>query len=284
MALDAAPVVAPAPAGRAGRDLPAAIAVSLGLGAVVLASLYLYKPAFLAVLVVSVLVGLWELTQALAAAHHRVGLLPLAVGGTAAVCLSYVAGSEGMVVALLLTGAAVVVARLPEGRDRVLPDVAAGLLTLVWVPGLASFAALLLIPADGADRVVAFIATVVCSDVAGYAAGVLAGRHPMAPRISPKKSWEGFVGSLVACAGGGALLFALLLHARALDGAGFGLAIAFSATLGDLGESMVKRDIGIKDMGRLLPGHGGLMDRLDSLLPSAPVAYLLLTLFLPHGR
>jgi phosphatidate cytidylyltransferase len=284
VAVDAAPAVAPAPPGRAGRNLPVAIAVGLGLGALVLGTLYLSKPAFLGVLVLAVVLGLWELTQALAAAHHRAPVLPLAVGGAATICVGYVAGTQAGVVALLLTGVAVVVTRLPEGRDQVLSDLAAGLLALVWVPGLALFAALLLAPADGVDRVVAFVATVVCSDVGGYTAGVLVGRHPLAPRISPKKSWEGLGGSLLACAGGGAVFFAALLHANPLEGAGYGLAIALTATLGDLGESMIKRDIGIKDMGRLLPGHGGLMDRLDSLLPSAPVAYLLLSLFVPHGR
>jgi phosphatidate cytidylyltransferase len=120
----------------------------------------------------------------------------------------------------------------------------------------------------------------VCSDVGGYAVGSLIGRHPMAPSVSPKKSWEGFVGSVLACAAGGGILFDQVLHASPTNGVIFGLAVVGTATLGDLGESMVKRDIGVKDMGTLLPGHGGLMDRLDSLLPTAPVAFLLLSLFL----
>ena len=127
----------------------------------------------------------------------------------------------------------------------------------------------------------AFIATVVASDVGGYAAGVMFGKHPMAPSISPKKSWEGFAGSVTLC-----MIVATLLVALALDGPWwgglvFGAAMAVSATVGDLGESLIKRDLGIKDMGNLLPGHGGLMDRLDSLLPSAALAYLLLSLLAP---
>jgi phosphatidate cytidylyltransferase len=129
--------------------------------------------------------------------------------------------------------------------------------------------------------VTAFIATVVASDVGGYAFGVVFGRHLMAPVISPKKSWEGFVGSTLACAACGALTVNLLLHGAWWQGAVFGLATVCTATLGDLGESMIKRDIGIKDMGNLLPGHGGMMDRLDSLLPTAPVAWLLLSAFVP---
>jgi phosphatidate cytidylyltransferase len=149
------------------------------------------------------------------------------------------------------------------------------------VPLLAGFAVLLLVPDDGAVRVIAFIATVIASDVGGYAAGVLFGKHPMAPTISPKKSWEGMAGSVTAC-----MLVATPFVALGLDGPwwggiAFGAALAVSATIGDLGESLIKRDLGIKDMGNLLPGHGGIMDRLDSLLPSAAVAYLLLSVLAP---
>jgi phosphatidate cytidylyltransferase len=123
--------------------------------------------------------------------------------------------------------------------------------------------------------------TVVASDVGGYAAGVLFGKHPMAPSISPKKSWEGLVGSVLACMLAATPMIALGLHGPWWGGAVFGAAVAVSATVGDLAESLIKRDLGIKDMGDLLPGHGGLMDRLDSLLATAVVAYLLLTALAP---
>jgi phosphatidate cytidylyltransferase len=110
---------------------------------------------------------------------------------------------------------------------------------------------------------------------------VLAGRHLLAPHISPKKSWEGLLGSVIACALCGGLILTLLLHAAWWKGVLFGVATVATATIGDLGESMIKRDLGIKDMGNLLPGHGGLMDRLDSLLPTAPVAWALLVVFVP---
>jgi phosphatidate cytidylyltransferase len=135
---------------------------------------------------------------------------------------------------------------------------------------------------DGPRRVLTFMATVVFSDIGGYAAGVLSGgRHKMVPTISPGKSWEGFAGSLVVCMIVGAALTTLLLHAGVGYGVLFGAVMAATATLGDLGESLIKRDIGIKDMGTLLPGHGGLMDRLDSVLISAPVAWLLLRTMVP---
>lgn len=122
---------------------------------------------------------------------------------------------------------------------------------------------------------------VVASDIGGYTAGVLAGAHPMAPSISPKKSWEGFAGSMAAGLVAGGLSVALLLQGRWWLGVLFGAVLVATATAGDLIESTVKRDLGIKDMGHLLPGHGGLMDRLDSLLPSAVVSWLLLSLFVP---
>ena len=270
--------------GRAGRNLPVAIAVGLGLGALILGTLYTVKAAFLGVVVAAILVGLWELVRALHQKEMRAPFVPLAVGTCCLLILAYTSGREAMTVATLLTGLAVVVWRLAEGAHGLLADIAAGLMALAYVPFLAGFAALMLAPHDGSRRVTAFIATVVASDVGGYALGVVAGRHLLAPKISPKKSWEGLVGSVVACAVCGALILTLLLHVAWWKGVLFGLATVASATIGDLGESMIKRDLGIKDMGSVLPGHGGLMDRLDSLLPTAPVAWALLTVFVPvHG-
>ena len=272
---------APPTTGRAGRNLPVAIVVGLALGGLVLGTLYTVKAAFLGVVIAAILVGLWELVRALQQKEMRAPFVPLAVGTCCLLILAYTDGREAMTVAALLTGLAVVVWRLAEGARGLLADIAAGLMALAYVPFLAGFAALMLAPHDGARRVTAFIATVVASDVGGYALGVVAGRHLMAPQISPKKSWEGFVGSVIACALCGGLLLTLLLHVAWWKGVVFGLAVVCSATLGDLGESMVKRDLGIKDMGHLLPGHGGLMDRLDSLLPTAPVAWLLLSQLVP---
>ncbi|MBV9097312.1 MAG: phosphatidate cytidylyltransferase [Frankiaceae bacterium] len=276
--------VAPAPAraGRAGRNLPVAIAVGLALGAVILLTLYLLKPAFLAVVAIAVGIGLWELVSALHERGLRAPVIPLEVGLACILALAYTRGREAMTVAMMLTALAIVVWRAAEGADGMLADIGAGLLVLVYVAFLAGFAALMLAPSDGDRRVTAFIATVVASDVGGYAFGVLFGRHLMAPTVSPKKSWEGLVGSAIACVLCGAILFETLFrHGHWWQGAVFGLGLVASATVGDLGESMIKRDLGIKDMGTLLPGHGGLMDRLDSLLPSAPVAWLLLAAFIP---
>jgi phosphatidate cytidylyltransferase len=137
---------------------------------------------------------------------------------------------------------------------------------------------------DGPRRVLIFVVLTVCSDVGGYFAGILIGRHPMVPTISPKKTWEGFAGSVVTCLAGGAITLPLLLHGHLWQGLVLGAAGAAAATLGDLIESMIKRDLEIKDMGTVFPGHGGAMDRLDSLLVVAPVAWLLMSVFVPHAR
>ncbi|WP_448627383.1 phosphatidate cytidylyltransferase [Geodermatophilus sp. URMC 64] len=266
---------------RAGRDLGAAIGVGLGLGAVIVVSLLVYRPAFLLVLLAAVLVGVVELTRALQAGDFRPPLVPVVVGAVAMTALAWTRGPSGLVVGFLLTVLAVVLWRLGDGPGDYLRDTAAGVLVALYVPFLAGFAVLLLVPDDGVARVLIFIATVVCSDVGGYAAGVLLGKHPMAPSISPKKSWEGMAGSILACVVLATLVLTFAFHAPWWTGLVFGTALAASATIGDLGESLIKRDLGIKDMGHLLPGHGGIMDRLDSLLPSAALAYLLLSVFAP---
>jgi phosphatidate cytidylyltransferase len=133
---------------------------------------------------------------------------------------------------------------------------------------------------QGGDRIVVFVVLTICSDIGGYIAGVLLGKHPIAPRLSPKKSWEGFAGSLLLQAAAGVLLFVYLLEAPWWQGLVTGLVLTITATAGDFVESAIKRDLGVKDMSSLLPGHGGLMDRLDSLLPNAFMCWLLLLVFL----
>jgi len=267
---------------RAGRNLPAAIGVGVLLGAAILASLLIERHWFIAIVSIAMLIGSWEFSQALrAAAGIRVQLIPVLVGGQAIVWLSWPFGVVGIVVPLVLTVLLCLLWRLPGGTDGYLRDVAASALAVVYLPLCGAFAVLLLLPEDGANRVIAFMLGVVASDVGGYAAGVLKGKHPMAPSISPKKSWEGFAGSLIAGVGVGMLSVHFLLDGQVWQGALFGAAIVLTATLGDLVESSIKRDLGIKDMGTLLPGHGGLMDRLDSMLPSAVVAWGMLALFLP---
>jgi len=223
-------------------------------------------------------VGMWEMTRAVAATGARAPLAPLLAGGSAMVGLAWYGGPEALCLGLLLTVLATMVWRLADGPAAYQRDVTAATLIAFYVPFLGGFAALLAaVPADGHLRILVTVAGVVLSDTGGYVAGVFFGRRPMAPSVSPKKSWEGFAGSLTAAAIGGALLLYFLLDVDPWWGAAYGLAIAAAATLGDLAESMLKRDLGIKDMSNLLPGHGGLMDRLDSILLAVPTSYLLLS-------
>jgi phosphatidate cytidylyltransferase len=279
---DPEPDLVPPSSSRAGRNLVAAIGVGLALGGVILAALLLYPPAFLVVLGVAIPVGVVELVRALEAGGARAPLVPLLVGTVAMLALAWTRGADGLVAAFLFTAVAVLLWRLGDGPEGYLRDATTGVFVALYVPLLAGFCVLLLVPEDdGAIRVLAFIATVVGNDVGGYTAGVLWGRHPMAPSVSPKKSWEGMAGSVVACVAVATPIVVLGLGGPWWGGVLLGVALAVTATVGDLGESLIKRDLGIKDMGTLLPGHGGIMDRLDSLLPSAAVAYLLLSWVAP---
>ncbi|MCX4965135.1 phosphatidate cytidylyltransferase [Streptomyces sp. NBC_00654] len=270
---------------RAGRDLRAAIGVGVGLGAVIVASLFIVQAVFVGVIVVAVVVGLWELTSRL---EERKGikapLVPLAVGGAAMVVAGYARGAEGAWVAMALTALAVLVWRMTQPPEGYLKDVTAGVFAAFYVPFLATFVAMLLTADDGPQRVLTFLLLTVVSDTGAYAVGWRFGKNKLAPRISPGKTREGLLGAVAFAMAGGALCMQFLIDGGSWwQGLLLGFAVAVSATLGDLGESMIKRDLGIKDMGTLLPGHGGIMDRLDSLLPTAPVVWLLLVLFVGSG-
>lgn len=267
--------------GRAGRNLPAAIGVGLALGVAILAPLFLIPAAFLAVVAVAVGIGTWEMARAVRNRAAHPPMLPLIAGGLLMTGLAWRAGTDGLGLGLLVTVLAVMVWRLADGPDGYQRDVVTAALIAVYVPFLAGFAVLLVAPPDGAWRVVATLAAVVLSDTGGYAVGVFFGRHKMAPTVSPGKSWEGFAGSVASTAIGSALLLALVLDVDLQWGALFGLTVSVAAVLGDLCESLIKRDLGVKDMSRLLPGHGGLMDRLDSILFAVPTAYLLLSVIVP---
>ncbi|OWA10448.1 phosphatidate cytidylyltransferase [Streptomyces sp. CS113] len=269
----------------AGRDLGAAIGVGVGLGVVIIASLFVVKAVFVGVIAVAVVVGLWELTTRLQERKDiKAPLVPLAIGGAAMVVAGYARGAEGAWVAMALTALAVLVWRMTEPPEGYLRDVTAGLFAAFYVPFLATFVAMMLAADDGAWRVLVFLILTVVSDTGAYAVGWRFGRKKLAPRISPGKTREGLLGAVAFAMVAGALCMQFLIDDGTWwQGLLIGLVVAVSATLGDLGESMIKRDLGIKDMGTLLPGHGGIMDRLDSLLPTAPVVWLLLVIFVGSG-
>jgi phosphatidate cytidylyltransferase len=264
---------------RAGRNLRAAIVIGLLLGGLALVTLFTIKVIFLIYVAAAVALGLWELTRALEVRGIRLPLIPVGAGGAVMLGLAYYSGERPLVAALAVTAIAVLAWRMAGGSAGFLRDVTAGIFALVYLPLMASFVALMLAAPDGSRRVLAWLVVTVCSDIGGYLVGSLLGRHPMAAVISPHKTWEGFAGSALACVVAGVLLLLLLLHGTWWQGVVLGLAAVGAATLGDLSESMIKRDLQIKDMGTLLPGHGGVLDRIDSLLITAPVVWLLLVVF-----
>ena len=277
------PAVAPAPGtSRAGRDLPVAVAVGLGLLVLVAASLFVRKEVFGLIAVAAVGAGLWELAQAFARRGVHIPVLPLLVGDVGILVSAYVAGMEALFVAFVLTVGGIVVWRVLDGSGpRAVRDATSGVFAAAYLPLMAGFVMLMLAAEDGALRVTLFILLCVANDTGGYVVGVLIGRHPLAPSVSPKKTWEGLLGSVVLASVVGVLGVHLMFDGDPAVGALLGVATVVVATLGDLGESLIKRDLELKDMGTLLPGHGGILDRIDSMLLAAPVVYLLLEALQP---
>jgi phosphatidate cytidylyltransferase len=274
----------PAKSSRAGRNLPAAIAVGVTLGALIVLALALAKVTFLILVALAVAAGVWELRRALAQVAIHVPLVPSLVGSLSMLGSAYFGGGQALALTLGLTCVGILLWRVADGVADAMRDIAGGMFVALYPSFLAGFAALLLAaPDDGAKRVFVFILVTVLSDIGGYLFGVLWGRHPMAPSVSPKKSWEGFTGSVLACMVGASLAIPLALGGPWWSGLILGALVAVGATVGDLTESTIKRDLGIKDMSTILPGHGGVMDRLDSLLITAPLTWALLSVFVPLG-
>jgi phosphatidate cytidylyltransferase len=272
--------------GRAGRDLPAAVLSAVVLLAAIAASLFFWKTAFMLIVAAAVVVASWELHRGFSAKGIDLPEQPLMLGGVVMVVVAYFYGAPALVTATAVTALAIMLWLLRRGIDGYVKNATASVFTLVYVPFLGSFVALLLAEGGwrdtgglddaGVQGILTFILVTIASDIGGYAAGVLFGRHPMAPVISPKKSWEGFAGSVVFCVAAGLALAVYLLEADWWIGVALGLITVVMATLGDLCESVIKRDLGIKDMSQVIPGHGGLMDRLDSLLATIAPIWLLL--------
>ena len=278
-AVTADPEPAPAPRkSRAGRNLPAAILVGVGLLGVVAASLYWRPEPFVLLVIVLLWAGLWELRQAFVRRALHLPMVPLFVGAAGMIISAYRGGPEALFVGFVLTVAATVVWRALDGSGlSAVRDSAAAVFAAAYLPFLAGFVVLMLAQHDGEIRVVLFILMAVANDTGGYIAGVLLGRHPMAPTVSPKKSWEGLAGSIVLATAVGVVGAVYGLGASPLIGVALGVMTAITATIGDLAESLLKRDLELKDMGSLLPGHGGVLDRLDSLVITAPFVYLVLS-------
>jgi phosphatidate cytidylyltransferase len=268
---------------RTGRNLPVAIGVGVVLGGLALLTLLTVKATFLIYMGVALAIGLHELAAALKTRDINLPLIPVALGGAAMLTAAYWAAGGAVAAAFALTVLAILVYRTFGGTDGYVRDVTAGVFATAYLPLLGATVAAMLAPPDGGKRVLIFIVLAICSDIGGYFAGItltpFTGGHKMAPVISPKKTWEGLAGSAVLCVAAGAILLPAMLHGHWWQGVITGIAALAAAVFGDLAESMIKRDLAIKDMGTLLPGHGGILDRIDSLLACAPVVWLLLALF-----
>lgn len=278
---------------RTGRDLFVAIAIGLVLGAAVLSTLLFLKWLFVLFALAASIIGTVELARALQVSGRRIDLAPHLVVGSLLVVTGAFASPWLHWIALFAAVAVVVVWRLigqmhaADGRTYgdVASDIGSAALLQIYVPFLASVCMMLLREPDGEWWILAFVIIAVAADTGAYAVGVAIGRHPMVPLISPNKTWEGFAGAATAAILAGVLLALFMLHIPWWAGVVFGVVILVTATLGDLAESMIKRDLGIKDMSSWLPGHGGVLDRLDSVLlstvPALGLYYLLSPLVTP---
>jgi len=263
---------------RAGRKLGPSILVSLSLVALIWVSLAFQPIVFAGVVTLAVVLGIREISRAFAAAKTNISTNALIAAAIGLSVATWIDGVEGLAVATAVALPVLLINLLRSGPEGFVRSATAMTLALIYLPFLAGFIILLGHNDKGLEQVMTFVILVGCNDTFGYFVGVLIGKHPMAPTISPKKSWEGLVGSIVFAMLGGALMFQYVLDIHWHIGAIVGLLIVFTATSGDLIESAMKRDLHLKDMGSLLPGHGGVLDRLDSVLLSAPALWMALEL------
>lgn len=271
------------PQSKAGRNLPVAIAVGVALVALIIASLVFYKYLFVVLVTIAMLIAVWEMYQAFLHNDIRVARTPLYVVAIIGPTLAYL---YGVTAHLAVFGAFVVVAlmwRIRRGTEGFVKDATGSLFVGFYLLFMVGFVMLMLREPDGVMRIVAFIAITICNDIGGYFTGVTLGKHPIAPQISPKKSWEGFAGSVALQVAVAIPIFIYGFDEQWWKGVIFGVIMSITATAGDFIESAVKRDLHVKDMSNILPGHGGLMDRLDSLIPNAFVAWALLTWLVGTG-
>jgi phosphatidate cytidylyltransferase len=272
---------------RTGRNLPAAIGIGIGLGGAVLVSLILIKSLFMIVAAILIFFMVIELTSALRFAGRDVPRIPSAVVGVAVVPAAFFWGAEGQWLTLLGGIVFISLWRLasalsPKKKTTAVDlwrDLGTGAFVQIYTTFLGSFLVLLTAQKGGQWWTLGALIVVIAVDTGAYATGLNFGKHPMAPRISPKKTWEGFAGSVAAAMIAGILVSIFMIHEPWWLGLVLGAVLTLTATIGDLAESLIKRDLGIKDISTWLPGHGGFLDRLDSTLPSAVVAYALFLIF-----
>jgi phosphatidate cytidylyltransferase len=269
------------PERKAGRNLPVAITVGLALLSIILVSLFFNRAWFAVLVALAVVIAIWEWTHQVVVSHRNWATALLSFAAIGIFYTAWNEGIAGMSVALAVSFVVIAVARLTFGVEHYSRDIAALMLGLTYLAFLAGFVVLMAVPQDGLARVFTFVLCIAANDTGAYVTGVLFGRHRMAPGISPKKTWEGLIGGFVLAVILGVITMTLLMDSAWWTGVILGLLMAATSTLGDLVESAIKRDIGIKDMGTFLPGHGGMVDRIDALLLSAPIGWMALSILVP---
>ena len=268
---------------KAGRNLPAAVASGLVLALLVIVSLVTIKWLFGVLAVAALLVAVHEFVSVLRSKGIHVARTPVYIATAAIPTVAYLWGLQAQLAATGIAILAVMLWRLRRGAQGYVADISVSVMLVAYLPFLAAFLMLTLSADNGPWRVFVFILLTVSNDIGGYAVGVFFGKHAIAPQISPKKSWEGLFGSVVLQSIVGIVAFIYIFDAPWWQGLIAGVVLTISATGGDFIESAVKRDLGVKDMGIIVPGHGGIMDRLDSLIPNAFVTWVLFSIFLGSG-
>lgn len=266
---------------RGSRDFVAATSVGLLLLGVTLVSAWYHPIAFAVLLYGFCIAAVIEWKRALERHGRRVPGIPLIAATVGLGVATHFAKPEGLVVALLVGCAGIVAWRIGDERvENTLADSLAGVLTLLWVPFLASFLYLLELADDGWQRVFIVVLAVVGNDTGALVFGMLFGKHKLLERVSPAKTWEGAIGGVMVGTAAASVAAWYFFDGQWYIGAAVGVACTVAAIIGDLAESALKRDIRVKDMSQALPGHGGILDRIDSLLFAAPVGYVVFAIFL----
>ena len=275
------PVPQVAPVSRSGRNMPVATVVGVSILVLALGIAWWDARAFSVLLMLVCVAAVLEWRTALRHHDRRIAVVPTIVATLGLGVATYFGGAEGLVVALMVACAGVVAWRVADERiENTMADAMASILTVLWIPFLASFLILMETAGNGWTRILILVLAVVGNDTGGLFAGMVFGKHKMSPRVSPKKTWEGFAGGLVLGTVAATVAAFVLYDGRWWIGAAAGLACCLAAVLGDLAESALKRDLQVKDMSSLIPGHGGILDRLDSILVAAPAGYVVLAFFL----
>lgn len=263
---------------RAGRKLLPSILVGLGLIFLIWASLVFERVIFAGLVSIALILAIKELSRAFTSIGFVNSFRTLAVAVFAISMSTWFAGINGLAVSTATSFTLILLLSLRHGTETFIKRASSTALALLYLPFLGGFIILIARPDNGLAAVMTFLVLIGCNDTFGYLVGVLIGKHRFAPNISPKKSVEGLIGSIIATSVGGALAFHYILESDYRFGIATGLMTVFTATCGDLIESAMKRDMSIKDMGTLLPGHGGVLDRIDSAIFSAPAIYIALEL------